>query len=52
MERAYMLFRALGLRHLVVVDAAQHVKGILTRKVGLHPCQMELGYVHVSVSHD
>ncbi|KAK9806419.1 hypothetical protein WJX73_004486 [Symbiochloris irregularis] len=31
-ERAHMLFKALGLRHLAVVDASQHVKGIITRK--------------------
>ena len=34
-ERAYMLFKSLGLRHLVVVDASQHVKGIITRKVSV-----------------
>lgn len=38
LERAYMLFQSLGLRHLVVVDAGNRVKGIVTRKVGkLHP---------------
>ena len=34
-ERAHMLFRSLGLRHLTVVDAHNRVKGILTRKVRL-----------------
>ncbi len=32
-ERAHMLFRSLGLRHLTIVDAHNRVKGILTRKV-------------------
>ncbi|CAL8466168.1 g5704 [Coccomyxa elongata] len=32
LERAYMMFRQLGLRHLVVVDQHNHVKGIVTRK--------------------
>lgn len=31
-ERAYTVFRVLGLRHLVVVDHLNRVKGILTRK--------------------
>ena len=30
--RTYVLFRALGLRHLIVVDEKNYVKGILTRK--------------------
>ena len=34
-ERTYVVFRTLGLRHLVVVDRHNHVKGIVTRKVHL-----------------
>lgn len=40
LDRAYMMFRQLGLRHLVVVDKHSHVKGIITRKVGLCPCSI------------
>lgn len=32
LERAYILFRNMGLRHLVVVDEHNRVKGIVTRK--------------------
>ena len=32
MERTYILFRTMGLRHLVVVDEHNRVKGIITRK--------------------
>ena len=38
LDRAYMMFRQLGLRHLVVVDQHNHVKGIVTRKVRLTIC--------------
>ena len=31
-QRAYRVFRTLGLRHLMVVDAQNRVKGIITRK--------------------
>ena len=33
LDRAYRMFTQLGLRHLVVVDHHNHVKGIVTRKV-------------------
>ena len=44
LDRTYVVFRTLGLRHLVVVDRHNHVKGIVTRKVqtllshALHKC--------------
>ena len=31
-QRAYRLFRTLGLRHLCVVDARNRLRGIITRK--------------------
>ena len=31
-QRTYRVFRTLGLRHLVVVDAGNKVRGIITRK--------------------
>jgi chloride channel 7 len=31
-EKAYLLFTTMGLRHLVVVDQSNHVRGIVTRK--------------------
>ena len=37
LDRAYRIFTQLGLRHLVVVDPHNHVKGIVTRKVGPAP---------------
>lgn len=40
LERAYMMFRQLGLRHLVIVDQHNHVKGILSRKVRPSCCSM------------
>jgi len=38
--RTYVIFRTLGLRHLVVVDVHNHVVGIITRK-DLMPFNME-----------
>ena len=32
-ERSYLIFRSMGLRHLTVVDEHNRVKGIVTRKV-------------------
>ncbi|KAL3159050.1 hypothetical protein ABBQ32_011048 [Trebouxia sp. C0010 RCD-2024] len=32
LERTYVVFRTLGLRHLVITDQHNHVKGIVTRK--------------------
>jgi len=32
LERAYIMFRNMGLRHLLVVDEHNRVKGIVTRK--------------------
>jgi chloride channel 7 len=32
LERAYILFRSMGLRHLVVVDSRNRVRGMVTRK--------------------
>lgn len=31
-QKCYRIFRTLGLRHLVVIDGAHTVKGIVTRK--------------------
>ena len=33
LERAYVVLRTLGLRHLIIVDVGNHVRGIVTRKV-------------------
>ena len=37
-DRAYIIFRAMGLRHLTVVDQHNHPVGIITRKelIGMH----------------
>lgn len=32
LERAYIMFRNMGVRHLLVVDEHNRVKGIVTRK--------------------
>ena len=32
LERAYIMFRTMGLRHMLVVDEHNRVKGIVTRK--------------------
>jgi hypothetical protein len=32
-ERAYIMFRTLGLRHLVIVNSVNHVVGLIARKV-------------------
>ena len=39
-ERAYLIFRSMGLRHLTVVDDQNRVKGIVTRKVLLYFLQI------------
>ena len=31
-ERAYLIFRSMGLRHLTVVDNNNRIQGIVTRK--------------------
>lgn len=41
LERTYVVFRTLGLRHLVITDQHNHVKGIVTRKVW-HACPLLL----------
>ena len=38
LERTYVVFRTLGLRHLVIIDQHNHVKGMVTRKVW-YDCQ-------------
>ena len=43
LDRAYRMFTQLGLRHLVVVDPHNHVKGIVTRKVGPEAPCMQCG---------
>lgn len=37
LERAYVVLRTLGLRHLIVVDINNCVQGIVTRKVSSSP---------------
>ena len=32
LERTYIIFRSLGLRHVTVVDETNHVIGVITRK--------------------
>lgn len=40
LERAYVVLRTLGLRHLIVVDIANRVRGIVTRKVSMSDWSM------------
>ncbi|CAG0908882.1 unnamed protein product [Cyprideis torosa] len=54
LPRIFKLFRGLGLRHLVVINDAQEVVGIVTRKdlarfrVWKHRCQMGLEELVIS----
>ena len=51
LARAYSLFTSIGARHLVVVDARNSVKGIVTRK-DLSAEKMNSARAYADVGHE
>jgi predicted transcriptional regulator len=50
LERAYVVLRTLGLRHLIVVDINNCVRGIVTRKVCSTP-EASAEFMGVTIYH-